>query len=244
MAEYFPGQKPDEEVQVLARPHWLSMLRPILAFMFLAVVPVIILGVASATGLEPFGFEARPITVTLVPAFYLMLVTWFFIRWLDYYLDVGIVTTERVVDIDQQGLFRRNVAELDVKMVQDVAAERSGILPTFFNFGDVVIQTAGERPNFTFHAVPNPDAIVDKLKGSVGEKAAAEEEATEKMAEAAQEMKEAAQEIKGEDPAVGQTQRETAAVENEGGEESADATGTARGQSNADDQDLPREYER
>jgi hypothetical protein len=39
-----------------------------------------------------------------------------------------------------------------------------GVVRTIFNYGDVLIQTASEVPNFEFLAVPKPDQVVKVLQ--------------------------------------------------------------------------------
>lgn len=239
----FPDQKPGEEVKLLVRPHWLVMLRPAAAILFLAIIPIVVLAVLSANAVEPFTGVGRAITAVTVPAYYLSLVTWFFIAWIDYYLDVGIVTDHRIIDIDQRGLFRRNVAELECRMVQDINADRSGILQTVFNFGDVVVQTAGERPNFTFHAIPKPEAMVDRIQEVMSASQSQDQGAAEKIKEAATQMKQAAEKIT-------ETPAESAPQTAPPVQPAADqATPSAPQSGNSPkpskpDQDLPRQYER
>ena len=71
----------------------------------------------------------------------------FFIKWTDYYLDVFILTDRRVIYITQKGLFSRRIATSRLDRVQDVSAEVTGMMPTFLNYGDVHVQTAGEEKN-------------------------------------------------------------------------------------------------
>lgn len=165
--EYFPGQRPDEKVLTIARPHWLTLLPAILVTGLLAIVPFIIFVAIPAAGLEISGI-GRAIAVAATSAYYLALVTYFFVRWIDFYLDIAIVTSDRIVDIDQNGLFRRTIDELDCKMIQDVSAAKHGLLQTLFNFGTVEIQTAGERRNFTFEGIPNPDHVQELVAKSQG----------------------------------------------------------------------------
>ncbi|MEK7203085.1 MAG: PH domain-containing protein, partial [Patescibacteria group bacterium] len=47
--------------------------------------------------------------------------------------------------------------------VQDITSEMKGIFGTFFNFGDVYIQTAGEKERFIFRQIPNPNEVVRKI---------------------------------------------------------------------------------
>ena len=86
-----------------------------------------------------------------------------FIKITDYWLDTWILTNERIIDIVQKGLFRREIAEFKLNKIQDVAFDIKGIIPTLFRFGDVRIQTAGFERNFTFLTVPHPQEIKNTI---------------------------------------------------------------------------------
>jgi hypothetical protein len=51
------------------------------------------------------------------------------------------------------------VSELRYQKIQDVTTEVEGFLPTLLDFGEVFVQTAGERARFLFHNVPSPYKI-------------------------------------------------------------------------------------
>jgi uncharacterized membrane protein YdbT with pleckstrin-like domain len=87
----------------------------------------------------------------------------FFAQWLDFYLDVWILTNQRIINIELKGLFSRTVAELDISQIEDVTTETKGFFATMFNMGDVYVQTAGEQPRFVFRQVPNPNEIRTKI---------------------------------------------------------------------------------
>ena len=95
---------------------------------------------------------------------------YFFIGWVDYYLDAWIVTNDRIINIEQNGLFNRVISEQRLYRVQDVTAEVGGIIKTFFNFGTVFIQTAGEVGRFNFEEIPEP-YLVKKIILELHEKA-------------------------------------------------------------------------
>lgn len=189
----FPGKQEGEKVIIFARRHWIAFLPDTVVATVAALVPIIILVALSALGYAPFQDTARIVTVLLVPSYYLTLATWLFIRWLDYYLDIAIVTDRRILDIDQYGLFRRRISELNHEVVQDVSTEKDGPLQTFFNFGSVVVQTAGERENFQFSTIPQPDKIAEKINEM--QQAAGDGAASDKFEQAAEKMEEAAEKI-------------------------------------------------
>jgi uncharacterized membrane protein YdbT with pleckstrin-like domain len=77
-----------------------------------------------------------------------------FIVWINFYLDVWIVTDTRIVNIEQLGLFSRHISELKHNKIQDVTSEVQGLVPTLFGYGNVYIQTAGNKQRFVFKQIP------------------------------------------------------------------------------------------
>lgn len=92
---------------------------------------------------------------------FIALIIWIFgfVVWIDYYLDIWIVTSERIINIEQKGLFNRVISELKLPRIQDVTTEVNGIIQTILNFGDVHVQTAGEESKFFFRHIPDPGGI-------------------------------------------------------------------------------------
>lgn len=86
-----------------------------------------------------------------------------FLIWIDYYFDIWIVTSERIINIEQKGLFVRSVSEADYAKIQDVTAEVHGFFPTVINFGDVHVQTAAETSRFVFRTISRPYQIKDLI---------------------------------------------------------------------------------
>ena len=74
-----------------------------------------------------------------------------------YYASKLNVTDQKLTQTYQQGLFKRQVSRLAMANVEDVSAEKNGILATIFNFGTLKIETAGEEENFHFSYCPRPD---------------------------------------------------------------------------------------
>ncbi|MEK7655705.1 MAG: PH domain-containing protein [Patescibacteria group bacterium] len=157
---HLPGATPDEKPITLLRRHWFSLLSLALSFIFvLALPPAIYIGLLV---LAP-DFFTDPVRVSLLilggSIFFLF--AWLFVyqSYIDYYLDVWIITNRRILSMEQHGLFSRTVSELRMHRVQDVTAEIHGFWHTMFDFGDVFIQTAGEKERFIFEEVHHPNAI-------------------------------------------------------------------------------------
>lgn len=151
----FPAQEKSEIVINIIRKHWFVYMM----FWLLAVLmsaPLIVLSAVWLNNPDIFSKLIINICVIFIPIYILIILGLLMYGFVDYYLDVYIVTDRRIVDISQNGFFKRTISELNVTEIQDVNAEVNGMLPTFLHFGDVHIQTAGEKPNFIFESVPHP----------------------------------------------------------------------------------------
>ena len=74
-----------------------------------------------------------------------------------YYKSNFVITDRSITQTLQTGLFDRKISQLDVSRIQDVTAEKKGFIPTFLNYGRLLVETAGEQENFHFDYCPNPD---------------------------------------------------------------------------------------
>lgn len=160
---YFETQGADERVLLVARRHW-TVYAPALVvalFVYLASMGFFI-------GLGQIGIVAdnealKAVGVAFFSIFLLFATLFVYINWMVNYLNIQVVTDEHIVDIDQMGIFSRKISELTLDDIQDVSATKKGVLQSFLNYGDIVIQTAGERPNFNFEKVPKPHELARKI---------------------------------------------------------------------------------
>jgi len=155
----FKGKERDENILLILRRHWIVAVFEFLPILFYLVVIIFLHFFVFRTGAF-FQVNINPDLVVLIETFFLM-VFWLavFIIWIDYYLDVWIITDQRIINIEQFGLFRRHVSELEHGKVQDVTTEVHGLLPTLLRYGFIYIQTAGEKERFVFKQVPNPTKV-------------------------------------------------------------------------------------
>lgn len=160
----FPGQEPNEKVIYLLRRHWIILAKIITFYVFWLIIPLILKGYIAELAKDMVtDLAIFPVLKLIISLYYIYVVTFFYHAWLDYYLDVWIVTNKRVVNIEQKGLFHRVIASHRLYRIQDVKAHVKGIWPTFFHYGNVDIQTAGAEGHFEFKQVPNPYAITRKV---------------------------------------------------------------------------------
>jgi len=168
--DHLPNQRKNEHLVLFLRRHWFALLGIVGAFFLLSVIPLLIgwyfwdrLIVISSHPI--FG----PLIV-IVGSIYLLSIWLFtFLEFTDYYLDTWIVTNQRIINIEQQGLFHRTASELDLSAVQDTTAEIHGFWETMFTYGDVHIQTAAEKQRFLFKNIDDPEKVKEIINKLVEE---------------------------------------------------------------------------
>lgn len=156
--KHLPNQQADEKVVLFIRPFWFE---PLTILMAMVLLYGALLGVWFWFSDSLALWLADPLIGPIVVVFAGMYVgaVWLFafLQFTSYYLDTWIITTERIISVDQDGLFSRTSSELHLASVQDVTSEVRGILHTFFNYGDMYVQTAGEKERFIFKNIPHPE---------------------------------------------------------------------------------------
>lgn len=158
-----------EEIKIVVRHHWAGFIGTLFLTFMMALFPLLLIFAGDLT----LGDKVRDyyqVLVVAVSGYYLFLATFLFGSWINYYYDVIFVTNERILNVDQEGLLARKVSELSLLQVQDVTAQMGGFIQSFFNFGLIVIETAGEgtaddphRPGlqgyFTVRDLPDPNRL-------------------------------------------------------------------------------------
>ncbi|MDO8559742.1 MAG: PH domain-containing protein [bacterium] len=161
---YLPHALPNEKIILLLRRHWLVLFGRELVWVVAALLPIalawLLPGDLQGLAENPLGY---PLAVVGGSAYYLFLWLFALNAFVDYYLDVWIVTNERILNIEQHQLFSRIAAEQRLSRIQDVTAETRGVFATFLHFGDVHVQTAGEQTRFVFRQIPDSTAVARKI---------------------------------------------------------------------------------
>lgn len=150
-------QNKDEKIVLVLRQHIATQIKSIF-FLCIGILAIpTILGFSGFMGALPTKF---------VGAFYIFwvalsfcLFTRSFLIWL---FNVYIITDERIIDVDFTSMISFNVANAKIENIEDVTATTSGPMAAIFDYGTILIQTAGEKTEFEFEGVPHP-AKVTKL---------------------------------------------------------------------------------
>lgn len=153
---HFKDMGESEEIVMVIHRNWFYLLQQyILIFLVIGiffgslfVLPEYFPGFLN--GLE------KPVSLFIQNFFMLAIWIYGFLIWVDYYFDIWIITNERIINIEQKGMFTRKVSEMTYAKMQDISTEVVGFIPTVINYGDIKVQTAGENENFIFRTVSDP----------------------------------------------------------------------------------------
>lgn len=161
----FSDFRDQERVVAVVRHHWWVLFREVFVLCILFILPFFLVPLV-------YLFASQGGTVTAVPggavlffsaAWTLIMWNLIFARWTDFYFDTWVITNWRIIDIDQQGFFKRNVATLlTLDHIEDIETSTNGIVGSLLNFGHVQVQTAAAVDEFNIDDVPNP-AGVDQM---------------------------------------------------------------------------------
>lgn len=152
-----------EEVIKIIHRHWFNI-----ATQFMLIFLMTAFMIAVFVFLPSFAsfFQEKSswsLMLFFVSMFAIFIWLYSFFIWIDYYFDIWIITSERIINIEQKGLFIRSMSEVKYSKIQDVTAEEKGVIPTMLDYGDVFIQTAAEKERFVFRQVPNPYGLKDMI---------------------------------------------------------------------------------
>ncbi len=164
---------PDEEIKFIVRHHWAGFLGMLGIVVFMAAFPILILWVIlniQQIDLDPYYLSI----VVAMASYWLFLLTFTFGSWINFYYDLIIITTERMINVDQEGLLARKTSELSLAQIQNVSAEVNGFLQSLFNYGLLIVETAGEGTSdaphirglqgyFTIADLPDPNKLARAL---------------------------------------------------------------------------------
>lgn len=161
--QVFPNQRNDEKILVLSRRHWINFafFAVIIAALFIAPVIALFFLYGYLRAIAVGNNLLQDILILGSGTYFLVLEAVLLTAWISYYYNIFAVTSERVVEITQRGLFNRETRELFFEQIEDVTCKTKGIIYTLLNVGDLEIETAGPALNFKITQLVHPQAIAE-----------------------------------------------------------------------------------
>lgn len=153
----------DETILRTVHKHPFSFFGDLLAIVIFLIMPVIfaiVLIFVPKDFTDKFFTGDTNVGILFIAATWLLF-AWMFAwwRWTDHFLDVMIITNERIFEVKQNGFFNREVASFGIDRIQNIKLSQVGVVASMLNYGDIFIETAGEADNLDIKMVPNPSEL-------------------------------------------------------------------------------------
>jgi uncharacterized membrane protein YdbT with pleckstrin-like domain len=132
--------KKEEKVVLITRPHWFTIIVPLLVGFAGIAIGIILMGYGMLIAIIPIGYAAY--------------------RILDRHNNIWAVTNMRV--IDEKGVFSNNTKESPLDKINNVSYAQS-FWGKIFGYGNVDIQTAAEIGETTYNNVESPGKLKDAI---------------------------------------------------------------------------------
>lgn len=147
---------PEETTLVDERPHLLVLLGRLLP-------PTLILVVIFFGGLSLLGNNQL---IPFIPLWLLScLLALFGIIWqyYDWHNDHYIVTNRRIIWEEQRYIWSVQRHEFELRQIQNVTVKIGNPLQNLFQYGDIIIETAGAGAPIRFRGIPDPFGVQEKI---------------------------------------------------------------------------------
>lgn len=145
----------DEQVLLRQHKHWifLAASTALPAALTVVIVAVSLWLTMAMQNPDPL----IGLLLAVIPA----IVTW--LAYYEWWNDEYIVTSRRIIDVRRQLVNLDKRTEIPIEMVQEIRVSMIGVPQRFFNYGDVLIDTASPGLNITFKDIANPRKVKDDI---------------------------------------------------------------------------------
>lgn len=157
---------PGEHATVLINKHWITFLPEVLIRLVFAVIPTLLFFSLRWYGVDfslKFGDPNYGLVWILLYMYYAGLLLSLYVTWVDFSLDIWLLTNQRVIHVEQKSLFSRVIIEHSLDRIQNAESNVAGFFRTVLNYGDVVIQTASEGATYKFGGIARPAEVVRQI---------------------------------------------------------------------------------
>ncbi len=169
----FVNQEDDEIVILFLRRHFVTNVPWITYTILLFLVPPVFFALLRLSNISISGFP-QGLIVSVIAFYYLIVLGFAFGKFVSWFYNIGLVTNKRIVDLDSSNILSHNTSTANFNEIVDVKFLQRGFFQSFFDYGDVQIQTEALHANFEFDAAPKPakvENIISDLRAAMkGEK--------------------------------------------------------------------------
>ncbi len=142
--------KDKEEIIEVCRTYGLFLVLPVALGLILALGPWFFF-----VRLYDFGLAGLIAFVIVQTVGWLIIIKTVYI----WRRNLLVVTTLRIIDVNQKSIFNRIISEVGYDMMQNVTYEVNGVLATLLNYGNMIFETIGSDTAYVFKRIKNPVRI-------------------------------------------------------------------------------------
>lgn len=164
----FEGQDPNEKILLLLRAHPITSLPWIFLVLALFFLPFFAPRVASFMGVNLSIFLQTFQTILLMINYLLVLIV-AYESFLSWYFNATLITNEKIVNITFENLLYKGVYSAPLPKIEETDSVTAGTIGTMFDFGKVIIQTAGAHVAIEIKNVPKPAVVADIILSTARE---------------------------------------------------------------------------
>jgi membrane protein YdbS with pleckstrin-like domain len=159
----FKGQRPNEQLYLMTRRHWWAYMRRVWLPLFVAAV----LFAAAAVMPSP---ELRLVVLGMMIFIPGTVMAYLYLEWNN---DLLIVTDQRIIRIEHTIItFNSQFNEIPIRSVQAVDTEipTVDVFARMFQYGNIIIKTAGQAGTIRLNFVPDVEAVQDIIFERINDK--------------------------------------------------------------------------
>lgn len=120
----------------------------------LMIAPLLISQESATSGIDIASIRTILVGIGFILSFLTIIMT--AVAAYLYQGNIVIVTNEKVTQLLHITAFKRKISQLNVGNVEDVTVTQDGFFARIFDYGTLIVETAGEQQNYTFTFTPRP----------------------------------------------------------------------------------------
>lgn len=144
----------DEQIECILRRFPLAYWKSALVVLLLILLPAVFFFQLLAYG-KPGGWT--------IAVAWLIALLWGARSGFLWSLDCMVLTNHRLIDVDQRGIFSREISECALEAIQDVRIQQKGVTAHLFDYGTIKVQTASRDEHFELTHVKQPIQMQELL---------------------------------------------------------------------------------
>ena len=157
-AQTFDWLRDDEWTVYFVQRHWSRLFRQIIVPLLFFILLTPVLSFLSSRGTSLASVFAIVVAIPVVAS--IGVVIWQYLNWRD---DFFVLTTQRVVHIERDWPFEVHSEECALDTIQDIYEVRPGLTANVLDYGNLVLQTAGETVDIDIDNIPHPARLREMI---------------------------------------------------------------------------------